>query len=493
MTKKQDRQYQTTARQWVNRQLNQGRHPLLVSPAGSGKTHMATDITKDRISLNKKLLVICGTEEIFDQWNVSFSENNINFGYINPEGVIGRNKDVYICMWQSLVNILIALPEKFCRQFNEIIIDECHHSASPTIEAIFEHFNNCLRFGLTATPLRMDNKPLGKYFTHMKEAIKQTEAIEKGYLCSPIIIVPEKYKSSIPSAENIEGLNINEQKSYIEDKKIIGDMIGVYSEVFNGEPVMIPCSSHAHAVEVTEMYKNEGWKVEHVHSKLNKYERKRIINAIRKKKINILTTYAVGVEGLDIKGLSGVIWLRQTMSLTIWIQMNARAARIDKGKKYYILVDPMGNSVLHGRPDIDRKWSLDTEYVPGQDVEDNGVENRICPVCGVHNDSGNSKCWICGYDFLTGLLNGEPVDKKKRRLPKFVDGDLVFLDEMEGENDSRRNFNDNNVNSIRHNESITGNSDSIATLTKLQKQEILNRDLTGIKLRSKFKEGIKWL
>lgn len=107
--------------------------------------------------------------------------------------------------------------------------------------------------------------------------------------------------------------------------------------------------------------------------------------------------------------------------------------RIAEGKKNFVMVDPVGNSVIHGRPDIDRKWSLDTEYVPGQDVEDNGVENRICPVCGVQNDSGNSKCWICGYDFISGLLNGEPVDKKKRRLPKFVDGDLVFLDEMEGE------------------------------------------------------------
>lgn len=488
---KQNRDYQQKARQWVNRQLNQGRHPLLVSPAGSGKTHMATDITKDRISLKKRLLVLCGTEEIFDQWTESFSGADINYGYINPEGIIGRNKDVYVCMWQSLVNILVSMPEKFCNSFHEIIIDEAHHSASPTLEAIFEHFSHCLRLGLTATPLRMDNKPLGKYFTHLYEAIKQSEAINQGFLCSPIIIIPEKYQNHVP--ENPENIIKTDQKQYIESKKIIGDMLQVYREVFNGEPIMIPCSSHLHAVQVTEMYRAEGWKVEHIHSKLNKYDRKRIINLIRKKKINILTTYAVGTEGLDIRGLAGVIWMRFTESLTVWIQMNTRAARIDKGKKFYILVDPVGNTVLHGRPDIDRKHSLDTDYIPGQDVV-SVVENRICPVCGVMNDSGNNKCWICGYDFLTGLLDGEPVDKKKRKLPKMIDGELVFLDEKENEDGNGI------VGRIKNNDSDSGNNvgsmdNNIRAieLTKSQKVEILSRNLTGIKMKNKFREGIKWL
>jgi superfamily II DNA or RNA helicase len=270
-------------------------------------------------------------------------------------------------------------------------------------------------------------------------------------------------------------------------------MLQVYREVFNGEPIMIPCSSHLHAIQVTEMYRAEGWKVEHIHSKLNKYDRKRIINAIRKKKINILTTYAVGTEGLDIRGLAGVIWMRFTESLTVWIQMNTRAARIDKGKKFYILVDPMGNTVLHGRPDIDRKHSLDTDYVPGQDVV-SVVENHICPVCGVMNDHLNNACWICGYNFITGLLDGKEIDKKKRKLPRFIEGELVFLDEKE-------NDNGNGITGrLKNNDSDSGNNvggmdNNIQTieLTKSQKVEILSRNLTGIRMKNKFKEGIKWL
>jgi len=323
----------------------------------------------------------------------------------------------------------------------------------------------------------------------MYEAIKMSEAIEKGYLCKPIIIIPDEYKNNVPTIA--DGIILKDQKQYIEQKKIIGDMLQTYKDIFNGLPVIVPCANHKHAERVTEMFYNAGWSVDHIHSKMSDAERRAILRRMKKGETNILITVAIGIEGMDIPGLYGIIWLRYTESLTIYMQFNGRAMRIAEGKKNFVMVDPVGNSVIHGRPDIDRKWSLDTEYVPGQDVEDNGVENRICPVCGVMNDSGNSKCWICGYDFLTGLLNGEPVDKKKRRLPKFVDGDLVFLDEME-EKDGRIDSDNSNSNNNNNLNSGSDNQREIL-LTKLQKQEILNRDLTGIKLRSKFKEGIKWL
>ena len=80
------------------------------------------------------------------------------------------------------------------------------------------------------------------------------------------------------------------------------------------------------------------------------------------------------------------------------------------GKNFYVLVDPVGNSVIHGRPDIDRKWSLDTDYIPGQDTDNEPM--KLCPVCGVMNAPDNDKCHICRFDFLTGLLDGKPIDKK---------------------------------------------------------------------------------
>jgi superfamily II DNA or RNA helicase len=492
------RPYQQQARYWVNQQLNQSNNPLLVAPTGTGKTKTGTQIIIDRISMNERSLILVPQIEIFDEWQKEFSNNNINYGYINDEGIIGKNKDIYICMYQSLSNILNAIPEKFCKSFSNIFTDEAHRGQAESYHNIYNHFLHCSRAGWTATPYRLDNKPLGQFYNIMSEAIKMTEAIENKYLCKPYLIIPDEYKNFIPGQDDIYKIDKNEQRQLVKDKKIIGDMLKVYSDVFNGLPVIIPCAGFDHARIVFEMYESAGWKVGHLHSKLNKHERRRIINDVKKKKTNILITVGVGCEGMNIKGLYGIIWMRFTESLTIYMQFNGRAMRPDTGKEIFIMVDPVGVSVIHGRPDINRKWSLTTDYVPGQDISDT-TTMKICPVCDTMNAQENNHCWICHFDFTTGLLDGQPIDKKRRKLPKFVDGKLVWLEGRE-EIDGNNNNNFDRISNIdlsgssNKNNMVGSNSENnLRNLSKSEKVDILKRDLIGLRNKNLFREGVKWL
>lgn len=484
------RPYQEDARHWVNRQLNQNNNPLLVAATGTGKTKTGTQVIIDRIAMHERNLIIVPQIEIFDEWQKEFSASNINYGYINDEGVIGRNKDVYICMYQSLSNILNALPEKFCRSITNIFTDEAHRGSAASYRNIYNHFSHCRRAGWTATPYRLDNQSLGEFYSHMYEPIKMSQAIKQGFLCKPYIRIPDEYKNYVPDQKTIGSTDRNEQREIIQDKKIIGDMLKTYSEVFNGMPVIIPCSGYQHARIVSEMYESAGWKVGHLHSKLNKHERRRIVNDVRKKKINILTTVGVGCEGMNIEGLYGIIWMRQTESLTIYMQFNGRAMRPTKDKKIFVMIDPVGNSVIHGRPDIDRKWKLDTDYVPGQDIEDEAPRMKICPVCDTANAIENNKCWVCGFDYKTGMIDGVPVDKKRRKLPRFIDGNLVWL---EGEDEDLGNNIHNNVNVAGSTADCSQHDRNNNRLTKPQKIEILKRDLVGLRTKNLFREGVKWL
>jgi superfamily II DNA or RNA helicase len=157
------RPYQTLAVQWCNRQLNNTRHPLCVGPTGTGKTVIIGQLAKNRIELKNRLLLLVPQLEIHEQFMSHLTQIGLNPGYINDEGVMGRNRSIYVCMYQSLDNLLQQLPEKFCRSFTEIIIDECHHSSAQSYRNIFEHFEHCQRVGFTATPYRMDNKPLSEF------------------------------------------------------------------------------------------------------------------------------------------------------------------------------------------------------------------------------------------------------------------------------------------------------------------------------------------
>ena len=84
--------FQNEARILTNRLLNAHRHPLFVSPTGTGKTITAIAIIADRIKLNQRIFVLTPQDEIFQQWLVQLSRYGIDYGYINQDGVTGRNK-----------------------------------------------------------------------------------------------------------------------------------------------------------------------------------------------------------------------------------------------------------------------------------------------------------------------------------------------------------------------------------------------------------------
>lgn len=415
------RPYQENGRLWVNRQLNASRNPLLIMPTGTGKSKTIAMIASDRIKLKQKVLIIVPQDIIQEQLLLDF--NFLDPGYINDEGVIGKNKNVYIAMAKSLCNMLSVLPENFIKSFDIIITDETQFSSAGTWRNIYLTFRHCLLFGTTATPYRMDNQPLTEFYDCFFEAIKMSEAIKAGYLCKPVIIVPDEYKNNIP--ENINSIDKEKQKEFLNKNKIIGDMIKVYNTVFNGLPVIIPATTSEHAEEICRMYNNAGWRAVYVSGKTVKSERKKIIRQTKEGKINQLVVVGVGIYGMDIPSLAGIIWMRYTESLTIYMQLNGRPMRPNKSKKHFIFIDPVGNSVIHGRPDIDRKWTFENGYKPGQDVS-LAPKMKICPSCSVMNASENLICHICGYDFSSG-----DIPTKKRRLPVMVDGELVLLDESE--------------------------------------------------------------
>lgn len=158
-----------------------------------------------------------------------------------------------------------------------------------------------------------------------------------------------------------------------------------------------------------------------------------MLRQIANKEINGLCTVGIGVEGLDIPGLYGLIWLRRTMSLTIYLQFNGRILRPLPGKKYGIILDPVGNTFIHGMPDINRNWKLTGREDNENDIED-VPKAKICPNCRTSNPIELEVCFFCGESFDTER------ESKGRKLPAMVDGEMIVLnnDGSEGENINSR-------------------------------------------------------
>jgi len=453
------RQFQIEAQIKINQLLNAGRHPVYVAPTGTGKTITAIHIIEDRLKLKQKIFVLTPQDEIFQQWLSQLSRHGIDYGYINQDGVVGKNKMIYVCMPLSLNNILSKLPERFKPDI--IITDECHHVTAATWDNIHAYYSSALRMGLTATLQRLDGQGFEHIYTDVVQTITMQQAIDCGYLAKPLLMVPEIYKLNVRMQNG--DFDTAEQAKQLGDAKIIGDVIQKYNTIFCGAPVIVACATFDHAKTMTEKFNSAGWHFEHIHSSLRMSDRKRIIRMVRQKKINGICTVGIGIEGMDIPGLYGLIFLRRTMSLTIYLQFVGRVLRPDRNKKYGIIVDSVGNSFIHGRPEINRKWTLGNKKNDDND-EMASPNMKLCPICSVMNAQTNKFCHICGYDFFDEIMQTQ----KKRKLPAVVDGELVLLDDDLIDIRNKKH----NIEIIEEN-----NTHDTVALTQKEKMEILKNGL----------------
>ena len=420
------RDYQQTARYQINTELNAGRSPILANPTGTGKTTIGVQVIADRIGLGKRVFVLVPSEEVFGQWIVALANAGLEPGYINDEGMKGRARKVYVCMPISLSNILHNIPESLYP--DELVVDECHHTAADTWETIRSFFARGVKplpmLGLTATPRRTDGIAL-TMFDSIIETIDIPEAVEYGFLAEPLVIVPEEWqqKISIPIEDLDTDAGLEKQAALLGDPVIIGDMIRSYESIFHGLPVLVACPTYEDANRVTEQFRSAGWKWEHIHSKLPKAERRRMTKGIAKGEINGLCTVGIGIEGWDIAGLYGLLWRRRTKSIIINRQFNGRVLRPMKGKRYGVILDFVGNTFIHGMPDRKIHWTLTGTVDDDAPILDECPTMRICPRCGVANATANLTCHMCGLDFSSPEAHG----LRERHLPTMIDGNLVAV------------------------------------------------------------------
>ena len=416
----ENRPYQTEALYQLNTLLNHSRHPVYLAPCGTGKTYTAAKLIEDRNYLRRRVWVLVPQVEIFSEWMRVLSEHGLNPGYINDEGVMGRDRSVYVCMTMSLINKLAEIPESIYP--DEIITDEMQHSLAFSWEEVYRYFPNALRVGLTATLYHGSLRSFEHLYTDIVQTISKSKSIEDGYITKPLLIVPEQWCQSVPL--NGADFDVEVQAEILGEAKIVGNVVDFYKRTFEGRPVIVPCSTYAHAAMMTKAFNDEGWHFEHLHSNLGKHERKRILRSVASGRNNGICTVGIGIEGMSIHGLYGVLWLRRTLSPIIWTQFNGRAERVVDGKDYYVCADFVGNSLLHGMPDRNLQWHLEGEEGAEAQPEADLDPIIVCPMCGVVNSSMNIQCHFCGAVFE----DIQPGEGKGRKLPAMVDGRLVVVE-----------------------------------------------------------------
>jgi superfamily II DNA or RNA helicase len=385
---------------------------LIQSPTGSGKTVLATYMVRGAHSKGKVTFFIVHRDELIRQTAPHFKRIGIEPSYIAAGYPYSPWEKTYICSVQTLRRRLdkVVKPDL-------VIIDECHHSPSPTYLAIHEHFRTAKQVGLSATPSRLDGRPLDMY-QHMVYGPSVEWLIANGYLSD--------YHYYAPSTPDTKGLHTRggdfvtkEVEELMDKPTITGDAIAHYQRLARGKRAIVFAASVKHSISIVQDAQANGIPAAHVDGDTDTTLRRDIFASFRRGDLLWVSNVGIATEGVDIPEIEVAILLRATQSMNLYFQMVGRALRRHEGKKHAIILDHAGNAQrLKVLPDSEMVWTLEGKVKPREASEggEKPVNIRQCPKCmRVHAFA--PVCPQCGH-----------VYQAKERIPKQVDGDLGKVD-----------------------------------------------------------------
>lgn len=349
--------------------------PCVVAPCGAGKSIIISEIARLTTINKKRVLFLVHRRELIEQITNTFIQNDVNLKFVE------------FGMVQTIVRRLGKTEPP-----DLIITDESHHSLASSYRKIYEYFDEALRLGFTATPIRLNGVGLKDVCDILIQEIDTTWLIENGYLTD--------FKYYAPKLINETQLRLNNLSEFTSksvdnalNNVIWGDVIKHYKKLANDTQAIVYCHNIEASNKIKKTFLEHDIITEHIDAKTPKLQRDEIIQKFRDKKIKVLTNVDIIGEGFDVPDCSTVILLRPTKSLSLHIQQSMRGMRY-KIDKQAIIIDHVGNVNRHGLPNSEQVWRLDAKKSKKEAV----IKIKQCINCFAVYKSEFTKCSECGFD-----------------------------------------------------------------------------------------------
>lgn len=330
------------------------RRVLVVSPCGSGKTVLMARMAANAQANGKHVWVILPRQEILEQTLETFERCGIPLNTI------------YVGMAITTANRIEDLPSP-----DLIIFDECHISVASTYWKIVHSAPKAYIVGLTASPCRTDNKPLGSLYETLVEGVTVRWLIENKFLA------PYDYYSVTVADLSSE----DDCAELLMRPAVYGRVIENWEKLAKGMPTVCYCTSVKHSTDTAKSFRNAGINAVHFDGSTPYAERKRIVERFRSGEIQVLCNCDLISMGFDMPDIGCVIMLRPTESATLYIQQSGRALRYKPGKTA-VIIDAVANFMRFQLPDEPYDWSLDIPIKKRSETNSDGnFFIRTCPKC----------------------------------------------------------------------------------------------------------------
>lgn len=410
-----------------------------VLPCGAGKTaifcYLAYLNTLKKPS--NRVLILLHRKELLKQTEEAFQAFQISTDHIN------------IAMIQTFKNTL----KTGVKPYSLIIIDECHHATSNSFQRVLSAYSGVPLIGFTATPARLDGKPLGTIFDHLIVGVDYSYLIENKYLVDYDYFSPDlnfdfsKWKLKSGDFDTVDNA------IHLDKKAIYGDILK-HLDLSKKTIIYSPTVDYSKQLE-TQINEHFDARVSaEFNGTTPQPQRDKIIDDFKNNKIKILINVDLIGEGFNVPSCDCVFLLRATQSLTLYIQQAGRALRSDPNNpnKRASIFDFVGNIYRFGFPDAPRAWSLSTpiknthkhetvhdslliktcpnclrSFIPSQ-----MLPNRLCPYCKSYVQLNTRERAIQDNKELALIKKSQLIENRRQRGKCRTFQQLIRLGEQRG-------------------------------------------------------------
>lgn len=351
------RDYQQTLYESTRKAFRHGKRVLVVAPCGAGKSYIFSAMAKNT---KGNVLVLVHRRELKEQHEKLFRDLGITNARVNT--------------YQTERNRLGQYPTP-----KLLIVDEAHLSRSRGWSEIVEYYDT-YTVGLTATPIRLDGKPLGSIYNSMVQGITTKELIQQNRLA------PYEYYAPV----NVDTDNLKIQagdfllkdlEKLMNDRAIYSDALKSWERIAKGEKTIAYCVTIDHAKQTAELFSAAGYPAMEIDGETPTKKRDQIMQDFRDGKIMVLCNVGIISEGVSIDDVSCCLLLRPTESNALYWQQAMRCMRYQPGKIAKI-IDCVGNYSRNPLPDADVEWSLEKALKKEKKIDRNGdFKIRTCKEC----------------------------------------------------------------------------------------------------------------
>lgn len=387
----------------------EGRRVILVAPMASGKTTISAHLAQLALDKSRETLFITSRLSLLDQTIEDFKKADLSVQVIH-----GAYNNTPANVKISTIHTLRSrMANGWLPNANLVIVDECHGhiASSEAARKLIGHFSKSGAYilGLTATPF---SKGLGRSFPEIEDgrplfdAVSHTikyETLRKAGRIVPLDI----YIPSMVSTKDVR-FKVNElgEKDYDADqldelmrgKAVVADAVSHWRNLARGKKTIVFTPSVLAAEAYAIAFSEAGHKADIINGYMNREKQLEIISRFRSGETEILVNPLLLREGLNVTDIECVLWLRPTISETLWRQAAGRGMRVHPGKKSCLLIDLTSTSVRLGRPDEEFEVELESGKPKTAKAKKEELQGHVCKNCRrLLSKQQRYPCPFCGY------------------------------------------------------------------------------------------------